>query len=642
MVLYGGVSLAVYMNGVTQEFLNLVRGATPAYRELGRLVNSRFAVDIVSGSSAGGINAIFLGKALANGQSLAELSRLWIEEADLCCLWNTSARPRSMLSGHAMYAMLLRALEAMDQGGGSASLQSESEIDVFITSTDIQGLELPLVLADGVVAEKRHKNVFHFRYVDFAQAVNPFLAFAARATSSFPLAFEPTCLAEYIPHAEVDKFFPDYVAANADYARRAFGDGGYLNNKPFNHALAEIPRRVSDLPVRRMLVYVEPTPEQASGNSTKAAPGPIQNSMEALITLHQYETIREDLRQVLDRNCLIERVREITAQVDRDVEIWRTKGLRPAPRLAGPDYARRTLSEEIHARGPGYAGYHRLKVRAVTDELARMAGAPQRTVEEWRAQNYREEDAAGSESLFLLNFDLGYRQRRLRFLIAKVDEKGGLDELRRELSRVARSLVNPGLRRCEGEIEGVASAIGEALRDVMIPAAEQVERCLTGHAMRRYFEDYEDYDQVTFPIYYETQVGETEPVEVFRISPVDARSLIDEGSPEERRRKLAGTALFHFGAFLKRSWRVNDMLWGRLDGAERIIHSVLPPGSSDAQQLVREAHLAILRENFGDGAEVMYQYLKAGYEVDRRLGLFAAVRTLARLGWICLKMLLSL
>ena len=91
---------------------------------------------------------------MANGQRLDDLSRLWIEEADLRCLWNGSAEPKSLLCGHAMYAMLLRALEAMDQsGGGSASLQSESEIDVFITSTDIQGLELPLVLADGVVAE---------------------------------------------------------------------------------------------------------------------------------------------------------------------------------------------------------------------------------------------------------------------------------------------------------------------------------------------------------------------------------------------------------------------------------------------------------------------------------------------------------
>ncbi len=70
------------MNGVIQEFLNLVRAAG-VYKELSEIARCRFVVDIASGSSAGGINAIFLGKALANGQSLQRLSRLWLEEAGL-------------------------------------------------------------------------------------------------------------------------------------------------------------------------------------------------------------------------------------------------------------------------------------------------------------------------------------------------------------------------------------------------------------------------------------------------------------------------------------------------------------------------------------------------------------------------------
>src|SRR5580658_8371891 len=107
LVLYGGVSLAVYMNGVTQEFLHLVRCAG-VYKELAEITHSRFVVDIASGSSAGGINAIFLGKALANGQSLDRLSRLWLEEAALNRLWNKERSPRSLLSGRKVYAMLLQ------------------------------------------------------------------------------------------------------------------------------------------------------------------------------------------------------------------------------------------------------------------------------------------------------------------------------------------------------------------------------------------------------------------------------------------------------------------------------------------------------------------------------------------------------
>ena len=484
LVMYGGVSLAVYMNGVTQEFLHLVRatavdtptGTEAVYRELAEIVRARFVVDIASGTSAGGINAIFLGKALANGQSLDPLAQLWLDEADLSGLWNNSRAPRSLLSGSGMYDKLARALQGMDDAGGSDPLQPE--MDVFITATDIQGLELPLQLSDMIIQEKRHKNVFHLRFAagrdnDFQREMNPFLAFAARATSSFPFAFEPMRWADAgaggadppvragrprpgeadqgvgcgpggPPHLlvpDAQRFFPDYLnASGADYTHRAFGDGGYLNNKPFSYAIDELPRRITELPVQRKLAYIEPCPEQASGNATQASPGVLRNSLDAAVTLHQYETIREDLQRILGRNRLIERVREVVCRVEEDVMKWQASGMPRAGRREGPDYARRTIADEIHERGPGYAGYHRLKVRAVTDELAAIAGCAVSIVEEWRLRTYSEDNADSSESLFLLQFDLGYRQRRVRFLLTKLDELSGPAELRRAINRVAREL----------------------------------------------------------------------------------------------------------------------------------------------------------------------------------------------------------
>ena len=41
--------------------------------------------------------------------------------------------------------------------------------------------------------------------------------------------------------------------------------------------------------------------------------------------------------------------------------------------------------------------------------------------------------------------------------------------------------------------------------------------------------------------------------------------------------KLAGLALQRFGGFLKRSWRVNDWIWGRLDAATVLTRIVLSP-----------------------------------------------------------------
>ena len=35
--------------------------------------------------------------------------------------------------------------------------------------------------------------------------------------------------------------------------------------------------------------------------------------------------------------------------------------------------------------------------------------------------------------------------------------------------------------------------------------------------------------------------------------------------------KLRGVTAHHFGGFFRRQWRENDYLWGRLDGAERLL-----------------------------------------------------------------------
>ncbi len=74
LVLYGGVSLAVYINGVTRELSRLVRG-NGLYKLIKWLTDSELTVDIISGTSAGGINGIFLAYALANGRDFAPLAR---------------------------------------------------------------------------------------------------------------------------------------------------------------------------------------------------------------------------------------------------------------------------------------------------------------------------------------------------------------------------------------------------------------------------------------------------------------------------------------------------------------------------------------------------------------------------------------
>ena len=133
VVMYGGVSLAIYMNGVAQEILRLVRatavetapnpwrrnpakrdpqGTETIYRRLGQILRRKgvpdesvpedgpilttFVVDVLSGTSAGGINAVFLAKAIAVGGDLDSLRKLWMEEADIALLVNDRGSLRGM------------------------------------------------------------------------------------------------------------------------------------------------------------------------------------------------------------------------------------------------------------------------------------------------------------------------------------------------------------------------------------------------------------------------------------------------------------------------------------------------------------------------------------------------------------------
>lgn len=64
-------------------------------------------------------------------------------------------------------------------------------------------------------------------------------------------------------------------------------------------------------------------------------------------------------------------------------------------------------------------------------------------------------------------------------------------------------------------------------------------------------------------------------LELVQVS-ADTRSLL---APDWRtaQDKLTGMQFHHFGAFYKRSWRANDWMWGRLDGAGWLVHLVLDP-----------------------------------------------------------------
>jgi patatin-related protein len=497
VVMYGGVSLAIYINGVTQELLQLVRatadpaagpttGTAKVYREIAELLKARFVIDILSGTSAGGINAVFLAKALANDQSMDMLERMWLDEGDIDVLINDKrsalehlktgfAAPRSLLNSRRMYRKLVEAFNLMDGESRPAipppaaeppSPAAAREIDLFVTATDLQGMRTPVSLSDQVVYEYRHRHVFHFRKSpednlnDFEKADNRFLAFACRSTSSFPFAFEPMSLADAeTAGAEAKKWerhYRDYLLdaglveqrvkdahpelqPNAEgrfdvFTRRAFADGGYLDNKPFSYAVQAIAARRSDVPVDRKLLYVEPSPESVRDELTILDPPNAFENIVKVFSLAQYETIREDLQQLRARNRLIERVGRILDGTLQDIQGSDAKSDPQSVNF----WLRDDLKQMIVREGVAYGGYLRLRVSRLTDDLAevltRQAGfevgsdvfrAVHEFVRAWRDHHYYYyaglDEKRKNFNQFLKDFNLRFFVHRLRFTIANID-----------------------------------------------------------------------------------------------------------------------------------------------------------------------------------------------------------------------------
>jgi patatin-related protein len=820
IVLYGGVSLAIYINGVVQEFYRLVRATAPewplpadvedhrawfplypggrpgvqplrnserVYRRLGQLlpegaaaapgapIRTRFVVDILSGTSAGGINAIFLAKALANQQSIDALRDLWVREGDIAVLLNDKRSyknlaaglrpqrpPRSLLNGYRLFVRALEALRGMEgteqRAGTDVSPSYAEQVDLAVTATDLQGLRMPIKLFDGVVHEKRHKNVFRFAYWtkeatgternDFTPANNALLAFAARCTSSFPFAFEPMVLddlADVLPRQEFPRegqpwsqFFGDYVRLRAEYRRYAFADGGYLDNKPFTHATDQLWRRRADVPVERKLIYVEPDPSDALVSDALAQdpndrPDVLENVAAAVTKLPRSETIREDIDAVVRRSRAVARLRMVTGHV--------IDGAATAVIMGGAAPAELLVESESLAYGS-------LRRQIVLDELAdvvaRIAGIPEESDGQHAlrlvASAWAKLSGITNDDLFA-HYDLGFELRRLTFVQHRINDliagTGGPAEVAAELGlwsipesgsrlRQVKLALNEifvelrwrgrGVRRAErtadelqadlittGEAaedpdlfravaEAVAAtglteealvaavldpgngavrteaqarkraaqlaqqlgdeldAVGEALRAVFelpFAAAHAAAALVLGGAsggdaeaeaeaealtwlrrpgepqtstpqllegleelpqqlrdvLRWYYEAFERIDALLLALTY-PDLGEVNPVDVIRISPLDAKNLIDETSTT--RRKLSGTSVHHFGGFLDERFRVNDILWGRLDGAERIIETALPPEHPLKDVFIEAAQLGIIDEDLLGGSRAQW------------------------------------
>jgi hypothetical protein len=166
-----------------------------------------------------------------------------------------------------------------------------------------------------------------------------------------------------------------------------------------------------------------------------------------------------------------------------------------------------------------------------------------------------------------------------------------------------------------------------------------------GRSARRsrlaYVDEFRSIDCLRYPAFLLSQLGEMDRIEYFRISPRDS-TRIDGSYPalgrwdDEPMSKVSGRQLGHFGAFLKRSWRSNDIMWGRVDAATVAFDSLvgtkapgkLKLGRGRAKELVENGNWCRrVSTTLGPGSEKILELIRRfaleGEERELREGLLA-------------------
>jgi patatin-related protein len=725
LVCYGGISLAVYMHGITKEIWRLARASQRVhagdetedgiYARLLRLIaercdlDLRVYVDILAGASAGGINAVFLAHAIARGRSIEPLTDLWLDSADVDRLidpevgkvsrfakaaavpfaWALSKRSGTIdetveadhraevrakvanfvrakwfappFGGPNFTNLILDAFDAMDgMEDGPPLLPDSQPLDLYVTVTDFRGYPQTLRLnSPPEVSEREHRITLSFldpggprrHLADPAE-----LAFAARATASFPGAFPPFTVKELDAElARRRRLWPGREA----FLRRALPgretieqaestvliDGSVLANAPFRPCIEALAARPAWREVDRRFVYIDPKPGQRSISLTggeSETPGFFATLLGALSDIPREQPIHDNLETIERISGRIRRLRRIVWTMRGEVEaaIERAIGstfflVRPTPaRLAS--WRSRANAAAARAAGYAYAAYAHLKIATVVEDMAdvifRLGGGGDRVRRErarqaiWTevraALNLDEGEAAtskgGSEALirFLRDFDIGFRTRRLRFVAKRVTRLGEqTEDLRADCAPLA-LLCNEMLERYRlREKENLApdmvhafAAVEEAPAEAMAalarlwdlkPLDEETDARLTEalSALPRDDRRVVILTYLGYPFYDVATLPLLQGEGLDEFDPIK----VDRISPDDAvairaggtAATLKGIQFNSFGAFFSRAYRENDYLWGRLHGADRLIDIVL--STLPASRRFDEADVAALK-----------------------------------------------
>lgn len=626
LVLNGGVSLAVWIGGVTEEIDSARRaealtpddgrGTQGLYAKLLNVLRQDVVVDVIGGASAGGINGVLLGAAIYNSRPLPNLREIWISLGDFRTLLRPSsadAPPSLMRGDEVVLPELRRQLSAIFAGD---SIPPRQDLYVYAPATDLFGFSHRYSDSTGrAFKESDHRRVFTFTSTEDEaspagemNAMRPavwlgdpaaaeLLARAARSSSSFPFAFEAHCL--------------EYMDEDESSSVRWLVDGGILDNQPFNPVLNQIAVIPAARPVKRVVMYVVPYVTEVSDPD---APTPV--TAPALATISAALSLPRDLPKLqglerITRDQSAQRLAQATRSALRMTQT--PEGLAAAAEELLPSYKQTRVAatravfeawaDPDFKAGPGALGqtsaWDNADVpRAPADvDLQTQRGIDVGTdATQWVP--LKDDDRTWSREDPTWNWGLSPAERVAAWALMTLAETQLPDgpeltaarttaswlihkarSTKTDLVKIFRTQTDPA----EDPIVRAIVAYGEptivdALQEIQTcfaaldaniadlnegrtntGRAASVQECLDVEIIRNAF----GIQEFAVPIPFE-----------FVMASAGIQNALGHlaDTPEA---KLAGMKLNHFGGFLKRSWRANDWLWGRLDGVEHLLRALL-------------------------------------------------------------------
>ncbi len=665
MTMVGGASLAVWMGGVATETSHLLHASrTPEpegpYRALLDLLNATVSLDVLTGTSAGGINAACLGLAEAFRSSPQVLRDTWISTGSLDNLIRDPGEkePRSLLDGDKVLLADLK--DALHRITDKATVKPDCpDITVLLTGTMIDGETTRFDDALGnLVRDTEHRLLFRFDGPLWTDDVVGPLALAARSTASFPGAFE---LSRMPIGEKTGPLHPDMTRYTDVTRSHWLTDGGVLLNKPLRPALREIFERRSHSDVRRLLLYVVPTAEREAERVEVDPDRPplLGSAMSKVVGTVLSQTISAELEDLTRHNDAVVRTRGTRvslasmgvrggpdALVDqRLMNDYRDRRVQEDATALVREATRRLSLSDVEDPGRQWASGTAAQLRAAAAEGLRdglPTAPPKGTCELQDLVAFRTTALDDSVATGLQLVNAGFRLdpapeqavqlNRCRVLLHEARHKaargerlaGWITEQDPPDAKVTLAAWIEGLAE-KWAARGRSDTLKEAW-PIVVAALRQATPILLPLAQAK--PDTEAADTVTTLLAWtgltsgDDSAGDAivtsrlvrlhiatrgllaqppsvdQRVDLVQVS-ADSRTLMDM----KRRRswdKLTGMQADYFGAFYKASWRANDWMWGRVDGAGWLIQCLLDPKRLRLLRDVvgREAFRKQVRETF--------------------------------------------